>query len=104
MRTTHTLRAVLALGASISALVTATAALAAETEGENTIEAIVVTAQRREETANTIGMAIQAFSGDTLDQLHVNDVKDLSSVVPSFSASRATVRRVCASSSWSRMP
>ncbi len=89
MRTTHTLRAVLALGASISALVTATAALAAETEGENTIEAIVVTAQRREETANTIGMAIQAFSGDTLDQLHVNDVKDLSSVVPSFSVSQS---------------
>ncbi len=50
---------------------------------------IVVTAQRREETANSIGMAIQAFSGEQLEQLRVTDVRDLSSVAPSFSVSQS---------------
>ena len=53
------------------------------------IETVVVTAQRREEAANDIGMPIQAFSGDALKQLRVTDPKDLSTVAPSFTVSQS---------------
>ena len=69
MNQTRTRRALLALGASAVALTgfdMAWAADAPAAEPSNTIEAIVVTAQRREESANTVGMAIQAFRGDQL--------------------------------------
>ncbi|MCP6204729.1 hypothetical protein NL465_28920, partial [Klebsiella pneumoniae] len=46
--------------------------------GAVAVDDIVVTAQRREQSINTVGMGIQAFGGETLDQLHVTDVKDLS--------------------------
>jgi iron complex outermembrane receptor protein len=49
----------------------------------------VVTAQRREETANSVGMPIQAFSGETLQQLRVTDPKDLSVIAPSFTVSQS---------------
>ncbi|MFT4251944.1 MAG: TonB-dependent receptor [Caulobacter sp.] len=54
-----------------------------------TVETVVVTAQRREEAANDIGMPIQAFSGDALQQLRVTDPKDLSTVAPSFTVSQS---------------
>jgi iron complex outermembrane receptor protein len=49
----------------------------------------VVTAQRREETANSVGMPIQAFSGEALQQLRVTDPKDLSTIAPSFTVSQS---------------
>ncbi|WP_304167282.1 TonB-dependent receptor [Phenylobacterium aquaticum] len=87
---TKTLRAMLALGVSAGALMSfAPAFAAAEADQTTTVDAIVVTAQRREETANSVGMAIQAFRGDQLEKLHVTNVKDLASVVPSFSVSQS---------------
>lgn len=50
---------------------------------------IVVTARRREETANSVGMAIQALGGEELQQLRVTNAKDLSSAAPSFSVSQS---------------
>lgn len=50
---------------------------------------IIVTAQRRAESLNDVGMAIQAVSADTLQDLHVTDVRDLSLVAPSFSVSQS---------------
>lgn len=50
---------------------------------------VTVTAQRREESANDVGMGIQAFGEETLDTLRVNDVADLQSVVPAFSVSQS---------------
>ena len=50
---------------------------------------IIVTAQRRAESLNDVGMAIQAVSADTLQDLHVTDVRDLSLVSPSFSVSQS---------------
>ncbi len=91
MNQMQTRRALLALGASAIAL-TSFASARAETapaSADNTVEAIVVTAQRREESANTVGMAIQAFRGEQLTDLHVTNVKDLASVVPSFSVSQS---------------
>ena len=49
---------------------------------------IIVTAQRREESINRVGMAIQAISSDTLKTLHVTTVRDLGAVVPSFVVSQ----------------
>lgn len=75
-------------------LAVAAPALAAETatgsgngvaaEGE-----IIVTAQRRAESINDVGMAIQAVDGDTLEALRVTDVRDLTAVAPSFTVSQS---------------
>jgi len=84
-------RVLLTLGASAAALSVNGLARAAEAPaaGASTVETIVVTAQRREESANSVGMAIQAFRGEQIKELHVTDVKDLSSIAPSFSVSQS---------------
>ncbi|WP_305885142.1 TonB-dependent receptor [Phenylobacterium sp. LH3H17] len=92
MNMTHTRRAILALGVSTMALLsldTAWAQTAPAESSDTMVETIVVTAQRREESANTVGMAIQAFRGEQLADLHVTNVKDLASIVPSFSVSQS---------------
>ena len=53
------------------------------------LDSVTVTAQRREESANDVGMGIQAFSEDTLNTLRVNSVDDLQGVIPSFSVSQS---------------
>lgn len=50
--------------------------------------AIIVTANRREEAITDVGVAIQAFSGEQLDKLQVNSTEDLQAVVPSLNVSR----------------
>lgn len=45
---------------------------------------IIVTAQKRSESINSVGMAISALSGDDLADRGVTDVKDLARVVPGF--------------------
>ena len=49
---------------------------------------IIVTANRREEAITDVGVAIQAFSGEQLDNLQVNSTEDLQVVVPSLNVSR----------------
>uniref|UniRef100_B0SZK0 TonB-dependent receptor n=1 Tax=Caulobacter sp. (strain K31) TaxID=366602 RepID=B0SZK0_CAUSK len=83
----------LTLGVSAVALLAALPA-AAQTQDRPrddalTIETLVVTAQRREETINSVGMPIQAFSGATLQQLRITDPKDLSTIAPSFTVSQS---------------
>ncbi len=88
-------RLTLTLSVSALALLMAAPALAQtkapppKSDDALTIDTLVVTAQRREETANSVGMPIQAFSGATLQQLRVTDPKDLSTVAPSFSVSQS---------------
>lgn len=82
-------RAMLTLGASIIASAAASEAAAQNQGEEYTVDTIVVTAQRREETANTVGMAIQAIRGETLNQLHVTDARDLTAFAPSFTVSQS---------------
>ncbi|MDP3633922.1 TonB-dependent receptor [Phenylobacterium sp.] len=82
------LRAVLAMSVSTAAL-SAYAPAFAQDADDSTLETLVVTANRREESANTVGMAIQAFRGEQMRELHVTTVKDLASVVPSFSVSQS---------------
>lgn len=58
-------------------------------ESRPATDVIVVTAQRREESVQDIPMAVQAFRGEELATLRVNDVKDLSAVAPSFTVSQS---------------
>lgn len=50
---------------------------------------IIVTAQRRAESMNDVGMAIQAVDGATLENLRVTDLRDLTTVAPSFTVSQS---------------
>jgi iron complex outermembrane receptor protein len=52
------------------------------------LEEIVVTARRREERAQSIPLAITAFSQSDVEQKHIEQVKDLIRVVPSLSVTR----------------
>jgi outer membrane receptor protein involved in Fe transport len=94
MRNSRT-RGTLMIGVSALTLVAGSSALAqtrpaqpAAPSSAPTIEEVVVTAQRREEAVNKVGMGIQAFKGADLSRLHVTNVRDLSTVAPSFSVSQ----------------
>ncbi len=50
------------------------------------IEEVVVTAQKREESINDVGMSIQATSGDKLKDLGINDTSGLFKAVSGFNA------------------
>ncbi|MBI1252146.1 MAG: TonB-dependent receptor plug domain-containing protein [Alphaproteobacteria bacterium] len=54
-----------------------------------TSDEIVVTAQKREESINDVGMSIQAATGDQLTQLGITDTAQLEKIVPGFSATQS---------------
>lgn len=54
-----------------------------------TVDELVVTANRREQAVNDVGMAIQAFGAEQLEAMRVTNVQDLSAVAPSFTVSRS---------------
>ncbi len=56
---------------------------------DNAIGDIVVTAQRRAESINRIGISVQALEADTLQELRVQNVRDLAAVVPSFTVAQS---------------
>jgi len=53
------------------------------------LEEIVVTAQRRAESINDVGMSIQAIDAESLEALRVTSVRDLTTIVPSFTVSQS---------------
>jgi outer membrane cobalamin receptor len=53
------------------------------------LEEIIVTAQRRAESINDVGMSIQAIDAATLDAMRVTSVRDLTTLVPSFTVSQS---------------
>lgn len=55
----------------------------------NDDDEIIVTAQRRAESINDVGMAVQAFEADTLQDLRITSVRDLTTVAPSFTVSQS---------------
>ncbi|WP_374525873.1 TonB-dependent receptor [Sphingopyxis sp.] len=79
------------LAGTAAALVGPMPAFAAEADADPAAETgdIIVTAQRRAESINDVGMAIQAVDGDTLEALRVTDVRDLTAVAPSFTVSQS---------------
>ena len=48
------------------------------------VQELVVTAQKREERINDVGMSIQAATGDKLVQMGITDTGDLQKIVPGF--------------------
>lgn len=94
MNRTQFLRTAMLAGGSLAVLALATPVQAQETPQPQANsgpgrDVIVVTAQRRQEDVQDIPMAVQAFAGEDLETLGVNDVKDLSAVAPSFTVSQS---------------
>ncbi|MDB5968609.1 MAG: TonB-dependent receptor [Hydrocarboniphaga sp.] len=56
------------------------------------IEEVVVTARRREESAQSVPIAITALSGDALETHHINNIEGLATVVPTLSISQSSGR------------
>jgi iron complex outermembrane receptor protein len=84
--------AILAAHASTAAYVAAAADQSASAEAGSAtagIQEVVVTAQRRTENAQDVPIAIQAFTGDTLQQLNVTSFDDLVRYLPNVSAASA---------------
>lgn len=51
---------------------------------QGTLDAIVVTARKREETLQDVPVAVTAFTADSLDKLNVEDLSDLDAQVPNL--------------------
>lgn len=68
---------------------------AAETASDTTgFQEIIVTAQKREQSANTVPMSITAVGGDQLQLLGVKEVSDLVKVTPGLSVNVSTAGTV----------
>lgn len=99
----HAIRGVRMFPTSAKALLLASALIAlpataqesaAPDDGERVMqgEEILVTARRREENVQTVPIAITVIGADTLDNLRVLDISNLTSLEPSFSVSAASGR------------
>ena len=64
-----------------------TIGLAASASAERVIEEIIVTAQKRAESANDIGITMNAFTGERLRDLGVDSAEDLALYTPSLTVS-----------------
>jgi len=53
------------------------------------LETVIVSARRIEQTANDVGMGVQAFTGEQLERLRIADVEDLTLVVPGFTVAQS---------------
>jgi len=54
----------------------------ADAAGENAIQEIVVTAERREETLDKVPISVTALSQKSMDDLHIETFADLATIVP----------------------
>jgi iron complex outermembrane recepter protein len=81
------LRGLAALGAaaiSIHAASFAAPAVSASANDAGSLEEVVVTAQRREESAQNVGIAISVLSGQSLADKFITNVVDLQNAIPSL--------------------
>jgi outer membrane receptor protein involved in Fe transport len=92
MLSSRTLRCALALGASATALLAVSPALAQQAArpaaAGNAIEELVVTAQRREQSIQDVPIAVSAFSDATLKEQRIEGGRDLLLAVPNVTFSR----------------
>ena len=102
MTNRHTGRALALIGVALSALM-ATDAGAQTTDGtgaaqvaptppavadsSNEVQEIVVTANKREQSLNDVGLTVSALSSDMLKDRNITSLEDLTRAVPSFSYS-----------------
>jgi len=83
---THPARAAVFRAIMLGSCVFPTALLAAEQQpGGNTLEEIVVTAQKREESLQKVPIAVSAFSSEALKERSVQTIADLRSAAPNVS-------------------
>jgi len=58
--------------------------MAISTPALSALEEVIVTAQKRAQSVNDIGMVVKAFTGEMMKDLGVQDTRDLSLLVPGF--------------------
>ena len=58
-----------------------------ETDSRGFLEEVIVTAKKRAQSANDIGMSISAVSGDVLRELQIDDTTELANAVPGLTFS-----------------
>lgn len=75
--------------ASIGTLLLATPVLAQTEAAGDGLQEIIVTAQKRSQNLNDVGLSIQAFSGEDLKASGVTTASDLSQLVSGFNFSRS---------------
>jgi iron complex outermembrane receptor protein len=93
-KTSH-LRSVLVLGASVAALALPSAALAqsGEQQGQtsatagNTIQEVVVTAERREESLQDVPVAVSAYTSERRDVVGITGIQDFVNFTPGMNYS-----------------
>ncbi len=74
-----------ALGAAQSARADDQAQPSAQTVSVQTLQEVVVTAQKREEKLHDVPMGVSAVTGEQLDQMRLTDFQDLQALVPGLS-------------------
>ncbi len=75
-----------AAAAPLAAVVEEPATVPGKIQVGLSIQEVVVTAQKREESINSVPVAITAVTGETLQALGITDTRDLGAVVPGFTA------------------
>lgn len=72
----------------------AAAALATSAAARAQVDEIVITAQKREQSINDIGMTVNAFSGEMLSTLGVDAVEDIPALTPGLTINETSVTGV----------
>jgi len=83
----------LLLGVAVAVLAQAQTVQAQEsqaTSGADEVNAIIVTANKREENLNDVGLTITAVSGDDLARRKITSLEDIASVVPGLAFASST--------------
>ncbi len=76
----------LLLMTSLSGAVSAVGGENANAETGFVIEEIIVTAQKREQSLQKVGITISAFNEDTINKLGLDDMEQLAATVPNLQA------------------
>ena len=96
---TSSLSLAIALGLAVPAVGWAQdSATPAQRSSATTLDAVKVTARKREETLQDVPVAVTAFTADTIDKLNVKDIGDLDAQVPNLTiyAARGSTSTVTA--------
>jgi outer membrane receptor protein involved in Fe transport len=99
MQHTRNLRCALALGVCAAAIATAAPAFAqqratASAAAVGTIEELIVTAQRREQSIQSVPIAVSAFSNEALKEQRIDGGQDLLLAVPKRDLLARQLRRL----------
>ena len=70
--------------AALAAIITCSMLLAAPSAGAQLLEEVIVTAQKREQSMQDVGIAVTAFSGDMIKNLNFTNTIDVTQQVPSM--------------------